>query len=410
MVPETAVASEEKAVTSQLTDQEIEISRTADLDLGAGYPQITLPPWLKGVLHDQSQHELAYSFSPAVAPGEVVGLTDDLLVAVCHRLGISPSHAENGFVTFSGSIALDRALESQLAKGTSVITTSPSIDIIASMISERGGVTAIFVPTGADFSIDVDQVIAAIRDDTNCIILTSPENPTGHVLDEDALARLARASADRGVTLILDHCFALIDPFRRGIPLLPNVAPPELSWICVWDTGKTFGLNEEKLGFLFCSTNLREDLRQRVNILQFDVSRRQKILFRRVLDRSIAERYEQQLSDLVARNIGLAEQACADLPLRALRPQAGSLLLLDVTPSGSSGAAWSERLLHGHGLGVVRGGNFFLPQQDPVARHDGDGYLRLAMARDPAVIEEAFGRIRAACQRGHSATSRQERA
>ena len=55
---------------------------------------------------------------------------------------------------------------------------------------------------------------------------------------------------DRGLTLVIDHCLAEVNPYRRDIPLLPRLpAAAGLSWIAVGDTGKLLlGLTGPKLG------------------------------------------------------------------------------------------------------------------------------------------------------------------
>ncbi|MDT0115914.1 aminotransferase class I/II-fold pyridoxal phosphate-dependent enzyme [Microbacterium sp. PRF11] len=199
-------------------------------------------------------------------------------------------------------------------------------------------------------------------------------------------ALVAEFSRDRGITLVVDQCFALIDPFRVGISLLPNVAVEGLSW----DTGKTFGLNEDKLGFIVCSPDLRDRLAHRLKILQFDVSRRLKVLFREILRRAKSDGYPNYLSERARANVEIAEAVLVGTGLQPLIPDAGSFLLLDTVGHRASASALAAALLQTKSLGVIRIDSFFTPQ--PPALH-ADRYIRLAMAREPSVIEEAARRI-----------------
>jgi aspartate/methionine/tyrosine aminotransferase len=381
---------------SPLTDQELLISQAAQLDVGAGYPNLELPPWMRAIITDNSDFDLTYGFSPQVSNKAVRQLTSDLLVAVCDLLGLQRDFSDNGFVTFSGSAALNRTVETLVKTGRTVISSSPTIDIIPSMIGEQAGAHAIYIPTKSGFDVDLDRIREMISDTTDCIILTSPENPSGNVISESDLTEIARLAIDHGVTLVVDQCFALIDPFATGVPLLPDVAPEGLSWVFLWDTGKTFGLNEDKLGFLFCSADLKGRLSQSLNVLQFDVSRRLKIMFRRLFEEATRRDYPSFLSNRVRANIELAEEACAGTGLRPIRPDAGSFLLLDVTHSRYSAEDLCNRLLIDHGLGLIRTNSFFQPDHNGAMADDHDTYLRVAMAREEVVIQTAFSRISAA--------------
>lgn len=374
---------------SELTDQELLITNIAKVDVGAGYPYLALPDWVWECITDASALHTVYGFPPDVTGHESGELTEGLLLAVCDLLAINPAHHRNAFATFAGSVALDRVISTVAPQGAHVVSASPSIDIIPGMLSERA-ISATFVPSADGFDLDVEALLDAVTPATECIILTSPENPTGNVIEAEDLRLIAEFSRDRGITLVVDQCFALIDPFRVGISLLPNVAVEGLSWVFLWDTGKTFGLNEDKLGFIVCSPDLRDRLAHRLNILQFDVSRRLKVLFREILRRAKSAGYPNYLSERVRANVEIAEAVLVGTGLQPLIPDAGSFLLLDTVGHRASASELAAALLQTKSLGVIRIDSFFTPQ--PPALH-ADRYIRLAMAREPSVIEEAARRI-----------------
>lgn len=387
--PENRSGAVEGELISELTDQEIRIAKNATVDLGSGYPYLRLPAWMRDPLVTTPNPDLVYGFPPYTSSEAVSTLNRDLLTAACDLLRIDTTHVANGFVTFSGSVALNRAIESQLGRGRTIISTSPSIDIIPGMISERPDANAVYVPCLPNFDLDINAILEALDDSTDCMIFTSPENPTGNVISADNLRTLCEAAIDHDVTLILDQCFALIDPYNVGIPILPNIAPPGLKWIFLWDTGKTFGLNEDKLGFLFCSDDLREHLSERLNILQFDVSRRLKVVFTALLRAAKTNGYSSTLSDLVRTNLETSIEACASAGLTSIAPDAGSFLLIDTAGTEHTAASLADVLLDDYGLGTIRTSSFF--QHGHTTERD--RYLRLAMARNTDVIDDALARL-----------------
>jgi aspartate/methionine/tyrosine aminotransferase len=385
---------------SNLTDLELKIATSASLDVGPGYPQVTLPAWLDAVCRDVDHFMAAYAMPPVVGLGEANRWHDDLLKAACRYLRIDEGHARNGFATFSGSLALDRAIASQLRPHDAVVTTQPSIDIVTAMVRENPTVEMVHVPTDGDFHVDVDGIDAAVTPRTRMIAVTSPENPTGAVLGATEMKQLVELAVEFDLTLLFDQCFASVNPFGIDIPLLPDYAVDDLRWIFIWDTGKTFGLNEEKLGFIFCSDSVRDDVQGRMNVTQFGVSRRQKLLFREILDTAPREGYDAFLSDVLIRNFEECSKAAAALPIQPLVPEAASMLLFDVSdlPGASTDADFADRLLDEQGVGVVKVRDFFYPGPDGEKPERWADYVRMAMARNPEVVTAAMDRIAEFCE------------
>ncbi len=394
---------------SRLTDDAQAIARTATIDLGLGYPQLAHPPWLRHLLVTGVDPALAYSSSSRWSAAADAALDAALLEAACRCLGIDEHHAANGLVTFSGSVALDRVLASQLGAGGSVVITSPSVDMVSAMISEHPGAQAVCVPTTAPgFHLDVDAVAASLLADTRSIVIASPDNPSGNVVVADQMHALVTLAMEHDVTLVVDQCFALINPHSIDIPVLAEFATPGLRWVMLWDTGKTFGLNHEKLGFVLCSPEVLPGIRERLNVLQYDVSRRQKLLFRAVLDQAHANRWFDELSTTVAANLELVHQASLDVPLVASSPDAGSLTLLDVTEvaEGMTGSVFAGVLLADKGVGVIRAADFFHPLAPSGVRQPGhDHFVRVALAREPAQLETGMDAVVGLCRELASARS-----
>jgi aspartate aminotransferase len=83
------------------------------------------------------------------------------------------------------------------------------------------GATPVIIPTRSDdgFAVHADAVIAAITPGTKAIILNSPCNPTGALIDEATVARIADAAAARGIWIIVDLCYEQLvyDPVPHNL-------------------------------------------------------------------------------------------------------------------------------------------------------------------------------------------------
>src|SRR6266851_2712446 len=59
-----------------------------------------------------------------------------------------------------------------------------------------------------DFSLDLDELAALVNDRTRLIILNSPQNPTGGVLDRKEIEQIARAIGDRNILVLSDEIYS----------------------------------------------------------------------------------------------------------------------------------------------------------------------------------------------------------
>jgi aspartate/methionine/tyrosine aminotransferase len=59
-----------------------------------------------------------------------------------------------------------------------------------------------------DFSLDVNELVALINGRTKLIILNSPQNPTGGVLERQDVERIAKAIGDRNIMVLSDEIYS----------------------------------------------------------------------------------------------------------------------------------------------------------------------------------------------------------
>jgi aspartate aminotransferase len=94
-------------------------------------------------------------------------------------------------------------------QGDEVIYPNPGFPIYESMINY---VCARAVPIQLreelDFRLDVDELASLINDRTKLIILNSPQNPTGGMLEKRDIERIAAAIGDRNIMVLSDEIYS----------------------------------------------------------------------------------------------------------------------------------------------------------------------------------------------------------
>jgi aspartate aminotransferase len=90
-----------------------------------------------------------------------------------------------------------------------VIYPNPGFPIYESMINYVGGrAVPIQLREGRDFSLAVDELASMINERTKLIILNSPHNPTGGVLNRNDIERIAAAIGDRNIMVLSDEIYS----------------------------------------------------------------------------------------------------------------------------------------------------------------------------------------------------------
>jgi aspartate/methionine/tyrosine aminotransferase len=94
-------------------------------------------------------------------------------------------------------------------EGDEVIYPNPGFPIYESMIHYVGGrAVPIQLREERDFSLNVDELAALITDRTKLIILNSPQNPTGGVMQRKDVEQVAKVIGDRNILVLSDEIYS----------------------------------------------------------------------------------------------------------------------------------------------------------------------------------------------------------
>jgi len=89
------------------------------------------------------------------------------------------------------------------------IYPNPGFPIYESMINYVGGkAVPIQLREDHDFSLDVNELAGLIRERTKLIILNSPQNPTGGVMQRRDVEQVARIIGDRNIIVLSDEIYS----------------------------------------------------------------------------------------------------------------------------------------------------------------------------------------------------------
>jgi len=94
-------------------------------------------------------------------------------------------------------------------EGDEVIYPNPGFPIYESLISFLGAKPVpVHLREEKDFRLDVNELADKITDRTRLIVLNSPHNPTGSMLDEQDVLDIAAAIGDRDIMVLSDEIYS----------------------------------------------------------------------------------------------------------------------------------------------------------------------------------------------------------
>ena len=224
---------------------------------------------------------------------------------------------------------------------------------------------------------------AHARDPLDGVVLASPANPTGTMLDPADLAAIARWCAEHGVRLVSDEIYHGITYTEAQIATAAQFRGSGA--IVVSSFSKYWAMTGWRLGWLI----LPDDLVGPVGALAGNFSLCPPTLAQHAgiaaLSPAGMAAARQAVTDYAAaRDLLMARMP--ELGWTHVAPADGAFYLYaDVSASGMDSVTWCARLLDEAGVALTPGTDF-----DPV---DGHRYVRLSFASPIEVVREAVDRI-----------------
>lgn len=165
-------------------------------------------------------------------------------------------------ITSGATEGLYCAICAFVSAGDEVITFEPAYDSYAPAIAVNGGINIPIRLTAPDYTIDWDQVSEQISSRTKMIIINSPHNPTGKLLTQLDLERLASLTRDTNIVILSDEVYQHLiydDQIHESILLHDELYRRS---IVTMSFGKTFHATGWRIGYAIGPTDLTRELRK----------------------------------------------------------------------------------------------------------------------------------------------------
>ncbi len=234
------------------------------INLSQGFPDFDADPALVNAVADaMSKGQNQYAPMPGLP---------ELNAAIAQKLngdyGWSPDPETEITITAGGTQALYSIIGAMISQGDEVIVLEPSYDSYIPSVVSFGGVVKTVQLQPPLYKVNWDEVESLITSRTKLIMINTPHNPCGVVLEQPDLIRLEEIVIKHGVYLISDEVYEHI--IFDGHQHQSVLRYPELykrSFV-VFSFGKSLHVTGWKIGYVIAPPELTRELRK---IHQFNV-------------------------------------------------------------------------------------------------------------------------------------------
>ena len=351
------------------------------ISLGVGEPDFTTPAQIV----EEGVRSLRAGRTHYTSNYGTIELRRALSAHLERLYGVSYDPTSEICVTVGASEAVAATMAALVDPGDEVVLHEPSYVAYLPSIMFNGGVPA-FVPTTAatNFALEPDAVEAAITPRTKVLFLGYPCNPTGAVLDEATLRRLAEIAVKHDLLVVSDEIYdRLVYGGHRHIPIasLPGMRDRT---VLMGGFSKAYAMTGWRVGYVCAPKDLLEGI---VKVHQYEImSAPTTAQDAAVVALATAEADVQQMTGEYDRRRRMFVDGLNAIGLPTIEPLGAFYAFPSIKPTGLTSEQFSERLLFEHKVAVIPGSAF---------GPSGEGHVRATLATSYEDLQEALTRIKA---------------
>jgi len=238
------------------------------INLSQGFPDFKSSPELINLVTAAMQKGLN-QYAPMAG---VIELREQIARKTYNLYGAEYHPETEITVTAGATQAIYTAIAATITEGDEVIIFTPAYDCYEPAIELNGGKTVFVQMHAPDYKIDWEQVKKLINQRTKMIIINTPHNPSGKILQEKDMLALEKMVSNTDIIILSDEVYEHIifdGKEHQSVARFPGLV--ERSFI-VSSFGKTFHNTGWKMGYCIAPKNLMVEFRKAHQFIVFSVN------------------------------------------------------------------------------------------------------------------------------------------
>ena len=372
---------------------------TGSVNLGQGFPDSDGPP----ALLEAAQRAIAAGHNQ-YPPG--LGVPELRAAIAEHQrrhYGLSLDPDRQVLVTTGATEALTSSILAFVEPGDEVVALEPFFDSYPAAVQMAGGRLRGVLLEPPNFTVTAEALESAVSSRTRVLLLNTPHNPTGAVLDDNAMAAVAEVARRHDLLVISDEVYEhLTFDGVAHVPIstLPGMAERTLT---AGSAGKTFSVTGWKIGWLTGPSSLVSAARSVKQYLSYVSGAPLQPAVAQVL--TTHDDWVADLRTSLQHRRDLLVSGLRDLGLETYRPAGTYFALSDVRSWGyGDGAQFCRDLPRRAGVVAIPCSAFY-DRHRPGDDSTGRTLVRWTFSKAEATLTEALDRLAAARTQGTAAAS-----
>ena len=355
---------------------------TQSVNLGQGFPDTDGPAFML----EEARAAIAGGMNQYPPGRGILPLRQAIAAHSSRKYGLSYDPETEVLVTTGATEALASSIMAFVNPSDEVIALEPFYDSYAASIELAGGRRVGVALFGPDFKLDHAELAAAFTSKTKALLINTPHNPTGAVLDRADLSMIAQLAVQHDIVVICDEVYEhLTFDDAEHLPLATFPGMRERT-VRISSAGKTFAATGWKIGWALATTELINEVTAVKQFLSYVSGGPFQPAVARALNEG-DEWVEKARLDLQDRRDQFAG-GLRSVGLKPLVPRGTYFMSTDVQALGYSDGVEFCRELPGR-CGVVA-----IPHQVFYDRAEaGKPYVRWAFCKQEQVLDEAIRRL-----------------
>jgi aminotransferase len=351
------------------------------ISLGIGEPDFDTP----GHIKDYAKEGLDKGYSHYTPNNGLKMLRDAVAEKLRLENEIDADPERNIMITIGGNQAFLLSFSTFLRPGDEVLIPSPYFVTYWAIVKLLGGVP-VEVPTALEggFRLDARRLAEAVSCKTRCMIINSPNNPTGAVLRKKDLEGIADVAIEHDLRVVSDEVYEkLVFSGERHVSMAALKGMAERT-ITINSFSKTYAMTGWRIGYCVADeATISRMIKFQMFLAACPVSYGQYAVAKAMGDPRSGVSVEAMRREYQARR-DYIYQRLNDIPgIEVVKPQGAFYIFPRV---GGDDVATSERMLSEAKVVVIPGSSFGTY---------GKGHLRLCYATSMESIANAMDRIEA---------------
>jgi len=306
-------------------------------------------------------------------------------IAEYHKDDLNPNYQNEILVSCGAMESLQLALLTLVDPGDEVILVTPAWANYFGHIAMSGAVMKeVRVTEETEFIPTVDQMRQAITPKTKLVMINSPCNPTGAVIDAETLKDLAELFVEHDLFVISDEIYNRL--VYDGLKYTSITSFPGMRERTVYISGfsKMFAMTGWRLGYSIARPDIIQAMTKLHENSASCLPEPTQLAGARALKSCQSD--VDKMRDIYEKRRNLIFDLVNDMPgVKVKKPKGAFYLFVNIKDTGMKSSEFCMDLLRKTGVVTVPGTGF---------GDAGEGYIRLTYATSDENIIEGMGRMK----------------